>query len=128
MKARAVALTIAVLLGGCSTTTAPGTTSGSAEAPRSAGKDAVAKAALVIDVRTPEEFASGHVGRAENIPVGEVEARVDEIAQKLGGEKSKPVAVYCAAGVRAGPAKAALEKAGFTNVTNAGGYEDLAGD
>jgi len=88
-------------------------------------KDAVAQAALVLDVRSPEEFASGHLARAENVPVDEVPGRVDAIAAKLGGDKSKPVAVYCARGGRAAKAKSALEQAGFTNVTNAGGYDAL---
>jgi phage shock protein E len=89
------------------------------------GKDAVAQAALVLDVRSPEEFASGHLARAENVPVDEVPGRVDAIAAKLGGDKTKPVAVYCARGGRAAKAKTALEQAGFTNVTNAGGYDAL---
>ncbi len=88
-------------------------------------KEAVAKASLVLDVRTPEEFAGGHLDKAENIPVDQVDAQLDAIAAKVGGDKSKPIAVYCAAGGRAAKAKTALEKAGFTNVTNAGGYKDL---
>ncbi len=88
-------------------------------------KEAVAKAALVLDVRTPEEFAGGHLDKAENIPVDQVDTQIDAIAAKVGGDKSKPIAVYCAAGGRAAKAKTALEKAGFTNVTNAGGYKDL---
>ncbi len=85
----------------------------------------MARAVLVLDVRSPEEFATGHLARAENVPVDEVAARLDEVAAKLGGDKSKPVAVYCAKGGRAAKAKTALEQAGFTNVTNAGGYEAL---
>lgn len=88
-------------------------------------KDAVGSAALILDVRTSEEFSTGHLDRAENVPVDEIGARIDEITSKVGGDKSRPVAVYCASGRRAGVAKAALEKAGFTKVTNAGGYEDL---
>jgi phage shock protein E len=105
---------------------ASGTGSASvAPSPPVSGKDAVANAALVLDVRSPDEFASGHLARAENVPVDELPARIDAIAAKLGGDKSKPVAVYCARGGRAGKAKTALEQAGFTNVTNAGGYDAL---
>lgn len=99
--------------------------SGGSAAAAETPKEAVAKAALVLDVRTPEEFAGGHLDRAENIPVDEVESKIEAIKAKLGGDTSKPVAVYCAAGGRAGKAKAMLEKAGFTHVTNAGGYKDL---
>lgn len=76
--------------------------------------------ALVVDVRTPAEFASGHHPRAVNIPVDQVESRVNEF-----GDKSKPVVVYCASGSRSSYAKRTLESLGYTSVTNAGGYRDL---
>lgn len=76
--------------------------------------------ALVVDVRTPAEFAAGHHPRAVNIPVTEVESRLSEF-----GDKAKPVVVYCGSGVRSGRAKQALEAAGYARVTNAGGFRDL---
>lgn len=76
--------------------------------------------ALVVDVRTPGEFASGHHPRAVHIPVDEVESRLKEF-----GDKTKPVVVYCQSGNRSGQAKRTLEANGFTAVTNAGGYRDL---
>ena len=76
--------------------------------------------ALVVDVRTPGEFASGHHPRAVNIPVDQVRSRIAEF-----GDKKKPVVVYCASGNRSGRAKQALESAGYTQVTNAGGFSDL---
>ncbi len=76
--------------------------------------------ALVVDVRTPAEFASGHHPRAVNIPVDEVDRRLAEF-----GDKKKPVVLYCQSGNRSGRAKQTLEAAGFTAVTNAGGYRDL---
>ena len=76
--------------------------------------------ALVVDVRTPGEFASGHHPRAVNIPVDQVQSRIAEF-----GDKKKPVVVYCASGVRSSRAKQALESAGYTQVINAGGYGDL---
>ncbi len=88
-------------------------------------KQAVQAAALVIDVRTPEEFATGHLDQATNIPVDQIEAQAEAIAGKVGGDKSKSIVLYCGSGARAGRAKSTLEKAGFTNVTNAGGYKDL---
>lgn len=117
---------------GCASEAKPTSASGptptgteNASARASSPKESIANAALVIDVRTEEEFASGHLARAENIPVDQVESRVDAIASKLNGDKTKPIAVYCASGGRAGRAKGMLEKAGFTHVTNAGGYTDL---
>jgi phage shock protein E len=107
---------------GCSSNASEGAASGQAQP---TPKQAVAAAALLLDVRSAEEFATGHLDRAENIPVDEVEGKLAEIASKVGGDKSKPVVVYCASGGRAGRAKTTLEKAGFSNVTNAGGYKDL---
>ncbi len=46
-------------------------------------KDMVQKGAFLVDVRTPEEFASGTVQGAVNIPVDEVESRVKEFEGKL---------------------------------------------
>ncbi|MFO0551836.1 MAG: rhodanese-like domain-containing protein [Polyangiaceae bacterium] len=128
---RGAALGIGVLVLGSAAVGALGCSgkSGSSSATSSegqmSGKEAVAKAALVIDVRTPEEFGTGHLDKAENIPVDDVQAKVEDIAQKVGGDKSKPIAVYCASGGRASRAKEILQKAGFTNVTNAGGYSSL---
>jgi phage shock protein E len=76
--------------------------------------------ALVVDVRTPAEFASGHHPRAVNIPVDEVAKRLAEF-----GDKQKPVVLYCQSGNRSGRAKQNLEAAGYTAVTNAGGFRDL---
>lgn len=76
--------------------------------------------ALVVDVRTPGEFGSGHHPRAVNIPIDQVQSRIAEF-----GDKKKPVVVYCASGNRSGRAKQALESAGYTQVINAGGFNDL---
>ena len=76
--------------------------------------------ALVVDVRTPAEYASGHHPRAVNIPVDQVESRLKEF-----GNKSQPIVVYCASGVRSGRAKQTLESAGYSSVLNAGGFRDL---
>lgn len=67
---------------------------------------------IVLDVRTPGEFASGRVPGARNVPVAELAARADEIA----ADRSAEVVVYCERGPRARQAQAALSSAGFTNV------------
>ncbi len=83
-----------------------------------AGKPAVAPAAvgelakrpdapLVLDVRSPEEFAAGHVPGAVNIPHDQVARRVSEIDDK------RWVLVYCQSGRRAGIAEGVLADAGF---------------
>lgn len=79
-----------------------------------------AEGALVVDVRSPEEFASGHADRAINIPIDQVDARLAD----FGADKSKPIVVYCAKGGRAAAAKEKLVAAGYSQVTNLGGLDD----
>lgn len=75
--------------------------------------------ALLVDVREPSEYTSGHAVDAQNIPLGSVEnGGLNE------SDKSKPIYVYCRSGQRAGVAKIALEKQGYTNVENLGGLDD----
>lgn len=87
-------------------------------------KQLVDGGALLLDVRTPEEFADGHVEGAVNISHDEVPARLDEIRELAGGDAHHPVVIYCRSGGRAGKAKAALLEAGFDRVTNLGGLSD----
>ena len=70
--------------------------------------------ALVLDVREPAEFASGHLPRARHIPLRELGKRMDEIARF----KEKPVIVTCRSGARSGSACRKLKNAGFTQVYN----------
>ena len=80
--------------------------------------------AVLLDVRTAEEFAEGHVEGAVNIPHDQVEARSDEIDGLQGGDKGKPIVVYCRSGKRAGVAKQTLIDGGRTQVSNLGGLRD----
>lgn len=73
-----------------------------------------------IDVRSAEEYASGHVEGASNIPYTEITARIGEIT----GDKDDLIYVYCRSGRRSGIAQQALREAGHTNVINLGGLED----
>ena len=81
----------------------------------------ISKGAFVVDVRTPDEFRGGHLENAQNIPVTEIEQHL----ASFGTDKNREIIVYCQRGARAGKAKEALEKNGFTNVHNAGGYPEL---
>ena len=76
----------------------------------------------IIDVRTPDEYASGHVDGAVNID-WEGATFADEVAAL---DKNGTYLLYCRSGNRAGQAKTAMEQMGFTNVTNLGGYQDAA--
>jgi rhodanese-related sulfurtransferase len=64
---------------------------------------------LVLDVRSAEEFASGHLANAKNIPLNELESRIKEIEKS----KTHTVIAVCAKGVRSSNAVAILNKAGF---------------
>jgi len=75
----------------------------------------LSKKAIVIDVRTKEEFQMAHYKDALNIPYDEIEKHI----KKLEAYKDKPIIVYCRSGRRASKAKQTLEKYGFKNVLNA---------
>jgi rhodanese-related sulfurtransferase len=78
-------------------------------------KELVAAGAALIDVRTPGEFAAGHIDGARNIPVNEIRARAAEV-----GPRETPVVVYCASGSRSAAAAMMLRGAGFSKVVNLG--------
>lgn len=76
---------------------------------------------LVVDVRAPGEFASGHVPEAINIPVDQVPERLTELAP----HKEQGVILYCEQGGRALKAAAILLSAGFPHVGHLTG--DMSG-
>jgi phage shock protein E len=67
---------------------------------------------VVLDVRTPEEFAAGHVPGARNVSHDQLAAKLPE----LGELKDKQVVLYCRSGRRTLLAQEILRKAGFTNL------------
>ena len=89
-------------------------------AEKSAAREKIKQGALVVDVRTAAEFAEGHHPAATNLPVQELSKRWREL-----GDTNRAVVVYCASGYRSGKAQAILQKAGFRDVTNAGGISDV---
>lgn len=70
---------------------------------------------LLIDVRTPAEFATGHIPGAINIPVDELANRLSEVPD------SQPVVVYCRSGNRSAQAGRTLAQAGYTDIYDLGG-------
>lgn len=83
-------------------------------------KQAIEAGAIIIDVRTPQEFDGGKIPGSINIPVDRISAQTDRI-QKM----NKPVIVCCASGMRAGIAKSTLKRAGIKEVYNGGGWQSL---
>lgn len=76
--------------------------------------------ATIVDVRTPGEFASGHVQGSINIPLNEVPARVAEFASM-----SKPLVLCCQSGGRSGQATHYLKDQGIQDVYNGGGWAQV---
>jgi phage shock protein E len=67
---------------------------------------------VIVDVRTPAEFAQGHVPGAINIPVDQVANRLSELA----GARNKDIVLYCRSGKRAGQAAEVLKSNGFNKL------------
>ncbi|NNM54526.1 MAG: rhodanese-like domain-containing protein [Spirochaetales bacterium] len=82
--------------------------------------DKIKNGALVLDVRTVDEFADGSYPGAVNIPVHILSAKLMDL-----GPKTRPVVVFCASGARSAMAAQILKKAGWDDVTNAGGLDDM---
>jgi len=74
--------------------------------------------ALVVDVRDPGEYGTGHILGAKNVPLSRIDAGGSEIAPK---RKDKPVIVYCDTGNRSSKAAAALRSQGFGKVVSLSG-------
>ena len=74
----------------------------------------------LMDVRTPDEYANGHLTGASNIPLQELPERLGEIPRE------QPVALYCRTGNRSGQAARMLRDEGFADVYNIGGLSELA--
>ncbi|WP_245636567.1 rhodanese-like domain-containing protein [Eikenella longinqua] len=77
--------------------------------------------AVWIDVRSPAEYAQGHIQGAHNLPHDQIARQITAVAP----DKHTPIQLYCRSGRRAEAAKQALESLGYTNVQNRGGYEAL---
>jgi phage shock protein E len=76
--------------------------------------------ALVVDVRSREEFEDEHYPKAINIPVNEIQKRMAEL-----GDHATPLVLYCASGSRSAFAARLLSMAGYKKVENAGGLYDM---
>jgi len=75
----------------------------------------VAAGARLLDVRSAEEFAGGHLPGAVNIPVQELDRRLAEV-----GPRDSELVLYCRSGHRSGRAAELLRQRGFTKVHNLG--------
>jgi len=84
------------------------------------------KNAVILDVRTEEEFVEGYIPNSKNIDIYKGQGFLDEI-EKL--DKSKDYYVYCRSGARSAQACALMNQQGFDNASNLmGGITDWEGD
>ena len=82
-------------------------------------KSIIAGGAFLVDVRTAEEFAAGHVKGSVNIPLDRITSQLSQFSDK------KTIVVFCRSGNRSSQARLILEKNGFTNVINAGTWQQV---
>ena len=78
--------------------------------------------AVLLDVRTPEEYRSGHIPGSKNIPLQTID-KVESVAEN----KDTALYVYCQSGARSRQAAGMLKQMGYTNVNNIGGIAAYAG-
>ena len=78
--------------------------------------------AILLDVRTPEEYGGGHVPGSKNLPLQQIE-KITAIAEK----KETPLFVYCQSGARSRQAVSLLQRMGYENVNNIGGMSAYRG-
>ncbi|ABM04897.1 Rhodanese domain protein [Psychromonas ingrahamii 37] len=71
--------------------------------------------AIIVDVRSVEEYKKGHILNAKNIPVSQIDKGSFAEIEK---HKEAPIILVCASGDRSSGAAGKLTKAGFTQVTN----------
>lgn len=78
------------------------------------------KNAILIDVRTPDEFKTAHIEGAINIPYD----KVDPELRRSVPEKSTPVYLYCRSGRRSSIAMKKIKEMGYPRVIDLGGFQD----
>merc|ERR1712217_549193 len=89
-------------------------------------KEKLQEGATIVDARPKKDYDKAHVDGAINVPVGgpmssaKADAAIAQNTSSLPDDKNAPIVTYCAIGGEAGACKRALERAGYTNVTNGG--------
>lgn len=77
---------------------------------------------LLIDVRSPGEYAGGYLEGAVNLPLDQLQAGIARVAPDL----DQPIVLYCASGGRSGMGCMLLQQMGYRQVSNGGGIGMLA--
>jgi phage shock protein E len=84
-------------------------------APGAAARILVDQGALLLDVRSADEFRAEHIEGARNVPLGELAARLPQL-----GSKARSIVVYCRSGRRSAEAARVLRSAGFSSIHDLG--------
>ncbi len=80
----------------------------------------VNEGAIIVDVRSKGEFDSGHINGSLNIPVDQLDNNLNTLK-----DKSKPIILCCASGIRSASAQAILRSKGYRDVYNGGRWTRL---
>ena len=78
--------------------------------------------ALLLDVRTPQEYREGHIPGSKNVPLQQLD-KISSVADN----KNIPLFVYCYSGGRSRQAASMLQYMGYSNVQNIGGITAYSG-
>ena len=78
--------------------------------------------AVLLDVRTPDEYRQGHIPGSKNVPLQSID-RVNAVVEN----KGTPIFVHCLSGARSRQETAILQQMGYTKVKNIGGISAYAG-
>lgn len=82
-------------------------------------KKVIENGAMLVDVRTPQEFVEGSVKGAVNIPLNTIESNLDKF------DKNKDVVLFCRSGNRSAQAETILKKNGLSKIYNGGSWQDV---
>ncbi len=86
--------------------------------PEAKARDLLRQGALVVDVRSPDEFSRGHLPKAVNVPLDALSTQ----APTRFPDKGQPLLLHCVSGVRSGMGVQQLKALGYTNAFNLGTY------
>ena len=89
-------------------------------APKVNYSELMKQGAVIIDVRTKGEYASGNIKGSLNFPLNELKNHLSKLR-----DMEKPIITCCASGMRSASAKSILKSNGYKNVHNGGGWTSL---
>jgi phage shock protein E len=90
---------------------------------QSAARRHLKEGAIVIDVRSPDEYASGHLPGTVKVPLGELSARIGTVCP----DKNRVILLHCLSGGRSGMGVGTLKSLGYSNSYNLGSYSRAEG-